>query len=173
MNRKHHGVCCLSVGLGLAVALSACGAHSPARRAALLPLCAAKDYHYRLDRPNGAQGAVILAAAVNGYAHSRECRVHDKVVLRLTDRPGRLLPVQGNPVRTWIGAVIGPHTVHESHAVVYAWRNWCPKTPHSYAYTLSSSAKFARYRWPSRIYGLPPCVNRSLPSDLRPWTDRG
>lgn len=136
--------------------------------AARLPRCAEKDYAYALDH-NGAQGALILDAGVR-YLGGPKCRVLDEVVLRLTDRRGHRLPVRGNPVRTWIGAVVGPHTANQTHPVLYAWRNWCAKTPPSYAYTLSSSAKFARYRW--RI-SEPECVDASSPSTLRPFTNRG
>lgn len=172
------GVC-----LGLATALSACAASpalpspappgpttgaSPARHLAPLPRCAPTDYAYGLNK-NGAQGALILNGAV-GYRRGPECRVHDEVVLRLTDPRGNLLPVHGNPVRTWIAAVVGTHTQNETHPVVYAWRNWCTKTPTSYALTISSSAHFARYRW--RV-SEPECVDAAKPSTLRRFTERG
>ena len=163
----------LSIAALLPAAAAGLGTRAAPERGAptiatVLPRCAPKAYAYELNT-NGAQGAVILAGHVE-YLRGRECRVRDLVVLRLTDSRGRLLRVRGNAVRTWIGAVVGPKTLSETHLVLYAWRNWCVTSPRSYAFTVSAPSKFARFHW---HIAEPSCVNASEPSTLRRFTDHG
>ena len=133
-----------------------------------LPRCARQAYRYELAK-NGAQGALILDAHVR-YVRGPRCAVRDEVVLRLTNGRGRLLRVRGNPVRTLIEAVVGPRTLRQTRPVLYAWRNWCPKSPMSYAFRVSSRTKSATFRW--RI-GEPACVSPAEPSTLRRFTESG
>jgi len=135
---------------------------------ARLPRCARQAYRYELAK-NGAQGALILDAHV-GYVRGAKCAVRDQVVLRLTNGRGRLLRVRGNPVRTEIEAVVGPRTFRQTRPLLYAWRNWCPKSPMSYAFRVSSRTKSAVFRW--RV-GEPACVSPAQPSTLRRFTPTG
>ena len=153
--------------VSLAATAPACGAVGRSDNTSL-PLCPRTAYRYTLGK-NGAQGALILDAHVASAA-GRRCRVDDRVVLRLTDGRGRLLRVRGNPVRTVMRAVVGRREILQTHAVLFAWRNWCSSFPASFAFTVSSRAKSGTFRW---SVGEPACIDPAKPSTLRPFTAHG
>lgn len=92
---------------------------TPASEMERLPVCSAGDWRFSLKGPERVGGVVLAGVRVDPVAGAR-CHLTKEITLTLTGSSGAPLPVEGNPVRATVDAVVG-----DGIAALWAWKNWC------------------------------------------------
>ena len=84
----------------------------------LLPACSAGDWRLSL-RPERVGGVLLTVLRADSVAGAR-CHLSGEVTLTLVGPTGDPLPVDGNPLRATVDAIVG-----DGITATWKWTNWC------------------------------------------------